>query len=76
MCTYLHDSPGCSLLLGRDIKPLHLLGLQISACKLHPRGGSDLLCSKLTRGQWGWGPSSTNMARLCWEVPLPQGIGN
>lgn len=34
MCTNLHHSLGCPLLLGRDIKPLHLLGLQIPACKI------------------------------------------
>lgn len=76
LCTCLHDGLECSLLLGRDIKPLHLLGLQIPACKMHPRGSSVLLCSKSSRGQWGWGPSSTNVARLCWGVPLPHGIGN
>lgn len=76
MCTNLHDSLGCPLLLGRDIKPLHLLGLQIPACKMHPRGSSVLLCSKLSRGHWGWGPCSTNTARLWWEVSLPQGTGS
>ena len=38
MCTCLHDSLGCYLLLSRNIKMLRLLGPQISACKMYPKG--------------------------------------
>lgn len=72
MC--LHNSSRCYLFLSRNIKTVHLLGLQKPSCKMHPKGQLSPLLLKSESRPGRWAPSSANVARLCWEViAFPRG---